>query len=107
MQSLMDSLAFKQAMMRYFYEAFFELIICSGVGWKMFEIRSIWNTKDKIAFSILVVMLAATFAFLLLMLKFILCNKREMIKDKRLIKKQKQRILIYKTLNNEIQTLQR
>ena len=54
LQWFTDSVAFKQALMRFFFETFFELVICASVGFKLFEIKSIWNRPDKIAFSELV-----------------------------------------------------
>ena len=68
-----DSVAFKQALMRFFFETFFELVICASVGFKLYEIRSIWNRPDKIAFSLMMVMILISAIFLVLFLRFVCC----------------------------------
>ena len=45
-RSCFSSLAFKQALMRFFQEALIEHVICSSVGFKLLEFKDFWNTAD-------------------------------------------------------------
>lgn len=43
--------SYKGAIVRFFYEAFFEFAICIAVGFKLREIKEIWTYREYIVFT--------------------------------------------------------
>ena len=77
-KSLTDSTKFKQAQTLMFIEAFLELTICGGIGFKQLETRAVWNTQDKMAFAFLIMMVVATTVFIIKSLMFQYTGLKEM-----------------------------
>ena len=46
----------------------------------MYETKAVWNNADVVASILHYGMIVATSVFLILILKFIICNKKEIIK---------------------------
>ena len=52
MRDFLNSAEYKQAVIRFLLESFFELVICSALGFKMLEVRQIWGTPEYVTFGI-------------------------------------------------------
>ena len=87
--------------MRYFYQAIFELVICTGIGFKLLEIKSIWGPADTVAYRIMIAILVATFLFLVFSLRFICCRQSSLINKGKQVKKIQQKCLIEEVLRRD------
>ena len=64
LERFLDSTTFKQGVIRFFLETMFEFIICTLISFKMLEIKSIWNTADKVIFIVSMIVLTLSVIFL-------------------------------------------
>ena len=84
MNRFFNFLEYKQALIRFNLEAFFELMICVLIGLKILDIRKIWGTPEYVAFAIQLVFTVIFMGFILLSLHFICCKEPKMIKSNKL-----------------------
>ena len=76
LRRFLDKDDFKQGLVRFLHETLFELLICSLLGFKMLEIRSIWNFADLFAFVFGVVVLFASVVFAIYSVYYAVCKLR-------------------------------
>lgn len=78
---LTDFTQFKQGLIRFFIETYFELIISLTVSYKMFKIYDMWGTPEWVAFGIQTFMWVMMVIFTIISLNFLLCKQSNVIRQ--------------------------
>lgn len=78
-----NDLEYKQSLLRFLFETFFEIMICSLISFKMLEIKEIWGMPENVTFGIHLFVFAIYTVFLLKALLFFTCQMSKLVKIKR------------------------
>ena len=96
-KEFLDSTAFKQGVIRFLLETYFELVICSLVGFKMVEVKPIWGKQEYTVFVLQLVTLTISSLFFIIASYFVLWVLPRIIRNK-----QKQRLQELQALKAQI-----
>ena len=78
----LDSTAFKQGVIRFLLETYFELVICSLVGFKMLEVKPVWSDSEYGVFIIQLAVLIISSIFFMVASYFLLWVLPRIIRNK-------------------------
>ena len=72
---------YKQTVIRFLMEGFFEIFISFCVGFKLYELKELWTTADSVNFILQMISIFILLVFIFVSIHFLFCRQPKLVKE--------------------------